>query len=245
MKKQETKDITYKIAWTVRNFSALKTNTLPYSQVFTVGDCNWRICLNKGNEDLALYLHVAHASSSSPGWSVYAYFTLTVANRYSRKQSIKGDLEYEFLANKLYWGFESLMALSKLQDPSNGYIVDDICMIEVEFVKIRPHQSCLSKKLKQVPANDPNEVDFKDPGRIDKASTISEEQKWKDMKNEESPKERQHLWEELEMSRLDLSWLEPYVKSALNIKEYLKRANVKARIDDFGDTKEQHIGKSG
>ncbi|KAI9080451.1 hypothetical protein K1719_035847 [Acacia pycnantha] len=47
--------------------------------------------------------------------------------------------------------------------------------------------------------------------------------KWKDM-NEEACEQLEALWEELEMSRLDLSWLEPHVKSALNMKGYMEKA---------------------
>ncbi|XP_028767110.1 uncharacterized protein LOC114724827 [Neltuma alba] len=42
--------------------------------------------------------------------------------------------------------------------------------------------------------------------------------------NEEACEQLQTLWDELEMSRLDLSWLEPHVKSALNMKQYLEKA---------------------
>ncbi|KAI9080479.1 hypothetical protein K1719_035937 [Acacia pycnantha] len=47
--------------------------------------------------------------------------------------------------------------------------------------------------------------------------------KLKDM-NEEACEELQQLWEELQMGRLDLSWLEPLVKSALSMKGYLEKA---------------------
>ncbi|KAI9082137.1 hypothetical protein K1719_035877 [Acacia pycnantha] len=50
-----------------------------------------------------------------------------------------------------------------------------------------------------------------------------ENKKLKDM-NKEACEQLQALWEELEMSRLDLSWLEPHVKSALNMKEYMEKA---------------------
>ncbi|XP_028804765.1 protein RESTRICTED TEV MOVEMENT 3-like [Neltuma alba] len=47
--------------------------------------------------------------------------------------------------------------------------------------------------------------------------------KWKDM-NEEACEKLRQVWEELEMSRLDLSWLEPLVKSAVNMKGYDEKA---------------------
>ncbi|KAI9080434.1 hypothetical protein K1719_037548 [Acacia pycnantha] len=134
------------------------------------------------------------------------------------------DLEYEFLANKLYWGFGSLMALTKLQDPSNAYIVDDICMIEVEFVKdLGRIDKALVPLLEKVCSWNHSLMDCKNKrsrkfmgwvfNSLGQVLPILKNTKWKDMKNEESREELQHLWEELEMSGLDLSWLDViYVK---------------------------------
>ncbi|XP_028767109.1 uncharacterized protein LOC114732306 [Neltuma alba] len=53
--------------------------------------------------------------------------------------------------------------------------------------------------------------------------------KWKDM-NEGAHEQLQTLWDELEMSILDLSWLEPHVKSALNMKQCLEKATKVKRL---------------
>lgn len=56
--------------------------------------------------------------------------------------------------------------------------------------------------------------------------------KVKDM-SEDDINNLQRLWEELEKSsEFDLSWLEPYVQSALGVKPYLERANKMKNLKD-------------
>ncbi|XP_028775546.1 MATH domain and coiled-coil domain-containing protein At3g58370-like [Neltuma alba] len=279
MQNQQPKDITYqKIAWTIRNFRTLKTNTRHYSEVFTIGDCNWKVCVYRGRQDgkfLAIYLYVADASSLPSGWSIDADLTLTVVNQVSREKSAKGDIKHKFCAHAVNRGYASFMPLRVLQDPSSGFISKDNCIVEVEFYVVKPDRieppshltyPSLSKESKQVPAKEPKAVedddvvDFKDLGRIEKPFVplleevlswhpslmdcknnrsrrftewafnglgrvlqFLKEKKWKDM-NDENCEQLQNLWEELEISRLDLSWLEPLVKSALKMKGYEEKA---------------------
>ncbi|XP_054808194.1 MATH domain and coiled-coil domain-containing protein At3g58370-like [Prosopis cineraria] len=278
MKSQQLKDITYqKIAWTIKNFKTLKINTRHYSEVFTIGDCNWKIAVYRGRQDgkfLAIYLHVADASSLSQGWSIHVDFTFTVVNQVSREKSAKGDIKHKFCAHAVNRGFTSFMPLRVLQDPSGGFISNDKCIIEVEFFIVRsegiepanhPTYPSLPKESNQVLANDSkvdddNEVDFKDIGRIEKPFVplleevcmwhpslldcrnnrshrftewafnalgrvlqFLKDKKWKDM-NDEGCEQLQRLWEELEMSRLDLGWLEPVIKSALKMRGYEEKA---------------------
>ncbi|KAK4261750.1 hypothetical protein QN277_004706 [Acacia crassicarpa] len=281
MKNQKPKDITYqKIAWTIRNFRTLKTNTRHNSDVFTIGDCNWKVVVYRGRKDgkfLAIYLHVADASSLPSGWSVYADFTLTVVNQFSREKSAKRDIKHKFSSanNAVNRGYASFMPLTVLEHESNGFIFNDKCIVEVEFYVVKPDGFDLShliypslpKESEQVPANEPKAdddhgdlVEFKDLGRIEKpfiplleevcswhpslmecknnrsrrftewafnslgrVLQFLRDNKWKDM-NDEACEQLQNLWEELEMSRLDLTWLEPRVKSALKMKGYEEKA---------------------
>ncbi|XP_028804764.1 MATH domain and coiled-coil domain-containing protein At3g58210-like [Neltuma alba] len=63
--------------------------------------------------------------------------------------------------------------------------------------------------------------------------------KWKDM-NENACEELQQLWGELAMSGLDLSWLEPLVKSSINMKGYadkvekIKKLKLELMISETG-----------
>ncbi|PRQ55938.1 putative ubiquitinyl hydrolase 1 [Rosa chinensis] len=79
-----------------------------------------------------MYLNVADASKLPSGWSRYAEFTLTVVNQFNSDKSITIDTQHQFSAKKSDWGFTSFMPLSELFDQNEGYIVDDICIVEAE-----------------------------------------------------------------------------------------------------------------
>ncbi|KAI9082170.1 hypothetical protein K1719_035910 [Acacia pycnantha] len=286
MKNQEVKDISCKkIAWTIRSFSKLKTNTPYYSWGFTIGDRAWKVALYRGSQDrkyLAIYLCVADASSLPQGWCIYADYTITVVHQLAREESItkgKGRTT-KFDGNNEAWGYAWVISLTTLEDPSSGYISKDECIVEVEIYSVRseginkptshPTYPSLFKEVKQAPAHlkgdDDGFVDFKDLGRIEKSFVPLLEQvcswhpslldckknkshkftewaftalgrvlqflknkKWKDM-NEEACEQLQHLWEELEISGLDLSWLESVIKSALNMRGYEEKAEKVKRL---------------
>ncbi|KAI9082174.1 hypothetical protein K1719_035914 [Acacia pycnantha] len=164
--------------------------------------------------------------------------------------------------------YNKFMPLSELEDANGGYVLKDMCIIEVELLSVafegieptsRPTYPSLSKQPSDAHSKDDDVVDFKDMGKIEKAlipmledvcsrhpSLVDsnkkrsrrfiewaftglgrvlhflETKKWKDM-NKEACEQLQVLWEELEMSRLDLSWLEPRIKSALNMKGCLEK----------------------
>ncbi|XP_028775462.1 MATH domain and coiled-coil domain-containing protein At1g31390-like [Neltuma alba] len=269
MKKQELKDITYKkVAWTIKNFSTLKTNQARHSEVFNIGGCAWKIAFYKGTKkndgkNLAIYLKAADVSSLHQGWSIHAIYRFTVVNQASTKKSVKRGSNSKFTANECDWGYPSFMELAKLQNPSNGYILNDTCIVELEFSEVISEGTEIKKAL--VPKND-DATEFKDLGQIEKAMVplleeaclchpslmdcknkrsrkftewvftslgrvlqFLENKKWKDM-NEEACEQLQQLWDELEISRLDLSWLEPQVKSALSMKGYLEKATKVKRL---------------
>ncbi|CAB4268509.1 unnamed protein product [Prunus armeniaca] len=45
----------------------------------------------------------------------------------------------------------------------------------------------------------------------------------------------QHLWEDVEIFRFDLAWLEPHVQSALRMKKFLERAGRLKRLREDVD----------
>ncbi|KAI3980340.1 hypothetical protein MKX01_003879, partial [Papaver californicum] len=40
---------------------------------------------------------------------------------------------FRFTKDESDWGFDEFIQLKELRDPSNGYIVNDACIVEVEF----------------------------------------------------------------------------------------------------------------
>ncbi|XP_028775409.1 MATH domain and coiled-coil domain-containing protein At3g58210-like [Neltuma alba] len=261
MTNQEPRDVTCKkVVWTINNFSTLRTNHQHHSEVFTMGRCAWKIALYRGRQDgkyLAIFLEVADLSALPHGWSISAAYTFTVVNQASIEKSERRAFYKKFCADSNSWGYPSFMDLATLQNPSNGYILNDICIVEVEFSEVSSEGTQIVGQIEKalVPKDD-DAIEFKDLGQIEKALVpLLEEaclwhpslmdykqrrsrkctewaftalgrvlqflknKKWKDM-NEKACEQLQQLWEELEMSKLDLSWLEPLVKSAINMKGY-------------------------
>ncbi|PKI42936.1 hypothetical protein CRG98_036734 [Punica granatum] len=69
--------------WRINNYSSL-TQKKYYSDVFTVGGCQWTILIfPKGVklDHFAIYLAVPDAATLPTGWSREAYFTLTMINQ--------------------------------------------------------------------------------------------------------------------------------------------------------------------
>ncbi|KAI9125035.1 hypothetical protein K1719_003651 [Acacia pycnantha] len=201
------------------------------------------------NMSLAIYLKAANASSLPQGCIIWAAFAITLTDQISRKNSRTygggADTPYDFYANGTNrWGYASFMPLHELQWP---YIQNDTCMIEVEFFSVTfegfeptSHPKDDFKDLGKIEESFIpllEEVCSWHPSLLDCIKNKShrftkwaltalgqvlqflKNKKWKDM-NEEACQQLQYLWEELEMIRLDLSWLEPLVKSALNMKGY-------------------------
>ncbi|XP_039058437.1 ubiquitin carboxyl-terminal hydrolase 12-like isoform X2 [Hibiscus syriacus] len=147
---QEEEPPSMKFTWTIDNFSRLNTKK-HYLDIFVVGGYKWRILIfPKGNnvDHLSMYLDVADSSSLPYGWSRYAQFSLAVVNQINHKYSIRKDTQHQFNARESDWGFTSFMPLSDLYDPSRGYLVNDIVVIEAEVAvrKILDYWSYDSKK---------------------------------------------------------------------------------------------------
>ncbi|KAK1409859.1 hypothetical protein QVD17_36388 [Tagetes erecta] len=123
-----------RFTWTVENFSR-QTNKKLYSDVFVVGEYKWRVLIYpRGNnvDRLSMYLDVADSSSLPYGWSRNLQLSLAVVNQIRNKFTIKKEIQHQFHAMESDLGFTSFMALSKLTDPSRGYLINDTCIIEAD-----------------------------------------------------------------------------------------------------------------
>ncbi|XP_044508657.1 ubiquitin C-terminal hydrolase 12-like [Mangifera indica] len=139
-----------KFTWTIENFTRLNTKK-HYSDVFIVGGYKWRILIfPKGNnvDHLSMYLDVADSSTLPYGWIRYAQFSLAVVNQAHSKYSIRKEAQHQFNARESDWGFTSFMPLGDLCDPSRGYLVNDMVVVEAEVVvrRVLDYWSYDSKK---------------------------------------------------------------------------------------------------
>ncbi|KAM7497067.1 hypothetical protein LguiA_021481 [Lonicera macranthoides] len=86
---------------------------------------------NKGDEDyLSMYLEIADTHTLTQDFEVYVSYNLFVYDHlkdmYYAIQDADGKIR-RFHSTKAEWGFDRVLRLQTLTDPSNGYILDDFC----------------------------------------------------------------------------------------------------------------------
>ncbi|KAJ4829179.1 hypothetical protein Tsubulata_007043, partial [Turnera subulata] len=113
---------------------------------FEMGGYNWKLVLypngvekggdGTGSDHVSLFLAVAKPEEVSVGWEVNAYVNFFVfdqiRDRFLLIQDGNGTL-WRFHRMKTEWGFTDFLSHNVLNDPSNGYIVDNRCVFGVEI----------------------------------------------------------------------------------------------------------------
>ncbi|XP_026443442.1 ubiquitin carboxyl-terminal hydrolase 12-like [Papaver somniferum] len=123
-----------KFNWRIENFSKLNAPGGTLSDVFSVGDFEWKAHIYpKGNrrvyDQLSLFLCPIDLTES-----VDTKYSFTVTSQTDPKNKVKKELTKEFHVEcSKGWGWKKFMLLSELHDPDNGYLVDDTCVITVEI----------------------------------------------------------------------------------------------------------------
>ncbi|KAK4797501.1 hypothetical protein SAY86_029827 [Trapa natans] len=107
-----------KYAWRINNLSNTRASGL-YSQVFTVGGCNWKILLKrKCNDDyiyMPIFLEVGDAASLPDEWCRDTLFTFTLLHPCNGLCSSKKlSTRRTFRAGEISWGFGDLVPLIEL-----------------------------------------------------------------------------------------------------------------------------------
>ncbi|XP_077210784.1 17.1 kDa class II heat shock protein-like isoform X2 [Tasmannia lanceolata] len=123
-----------KVLCTIKNFS--KLNSGHSSDISIVSDCKWKVQIYpKGNnapDQLSLYLVVADKERLPNGWSRDLKYSLSVIDQLNNMSTVK-SFKHKFDAKVWYGGLSDFMTLAELHDPVRGYIVNDTCVVEVEF----------------------------------------------------------------------------------------------------------------
>ncbi|XP_040992263.1 uncharacterized protein LOC121239172 isoform X3 [Juglans microcarpa x Juglans regia] len=148
----------------IKNFSVLFDAEVKKceSGLFEVGGYNWRLVLQTNGKKnskshISLYLAIENQNTLSLGWEVNVKFRFFVfdqiRNKYLCIQDADG-IARRFHNLKTEWGFNQLLSHDTLNDPSNGYIVDDSCILgaEVLVMKRTGRGVCLSM-IKQPQTN--------------------------------------------------------------------------------------------
>ncbi|GAB2215149.1 hypothetical protein Drorol1_Dr00019525 [Drosera rotundifolia] len=118
------------------------------SSEFSAGGCKWVLKIHweelkddKDNGYISLYLKLI--DKLQPGEIVTAMFRFYVQNRIQGNYTVEQDvIGRQFSIDKSEWGISRLLTVSEVLDTSNGYILDDCCVVGVEvFPAKREHKT--------------------------------------------------------------------------------------------------------
>ncbi|KAK2418614.1 MATH domain and coiled-coil domain-containing protein [Trifolium repens] len=145
MKQEESVKKFEKFTWKVENFSKYDPDTDVYSEPFLIGGYPWMIIFHQsGHGDLSISLSAVLTSNMSKGWSRLLKVKLFVLNQIDGSRLIIEGDELEFNEIDGLWGSENFVPFYDLDDPQNGFLVNDTCIIGAEICL------CKSKNEKQV-----------------------------------------------------------------------------------------------
>ncbi|XP_043704401.1 protein RESTRICTED TEV MOVEMENT 3-like [Telopea speciosissima] len=127
--------------WKIQKFSEL-VNECHSSQVFTAGSHNWKVNLwPKGNAEgkgksLSLFLELNDSTTTLlPGQGVYVEYQLRLMDQLNGKH-MEYKLQHWFNESSKNWGMIRFLCLNSLRDPSKGYLVKDVCIIEAHLLLV-------------------------------------------------------------------------------------------------------------
>ncbi|KAL1353504.1 hypothetical protein AAHE18_06G243500 [Arachis hypogaea] len=236
--------------WKIQNFSKQNTKNLQ-SKAFRIGHHKWRIRLYPLRRDVnhfSLYLMVAD-SLPAYGWSRTTYFKLVVTNQVDANKSIVKETQQKFNGGNRSWG-STFLTLSDFYDPNQGSSrtededecsdltlkdiinLDSLGKEEASFFPLVEDACMWHPDLIQSQRNRSERFKIWAFTSLGQVLHFLKTSKVKDM-DEDGCNYLKGLWEELvRSSGFNLTWLEPYVQSALGMKSHLERA---AGMDDLRD----------
>ncbi|QHO25680.1 hypothetical protein HN51_048988 [Arachis hypogaea] len=175
----------------------------------------------------------------------------------TRTKTTSDDICIDFLKSHVRMGCSSFITFDKFLDSKNGFLVNDSCVIVAE-ASVNNNASLGSRlidlngggKIGKVHLELLDKACSKHPSLIESLIKSSQRfieggftalgrvlhflktKKMKDMMNDDAArKELQDLWDEVERVGFDdLTWLEPHVRSALSMKDYIQREEVVTKL---------------
>ncbi|KAL3824141.1 hypothetical protein ACJIZ3_020170 [Penstemon smallii] len=128
-------------SWRISQFSQLEVKWV--SEEFLVGDHTKMEVYPRGNgaeEDRSISIFLSLVDSSlTPFHKVKANYTVKIKHQYNGEDCIESDTDW-FTSLGASLGFPEFMSISDMNDPGNGYLFEDCCILEVEmFVQAVSH----------------------------------------------------------------------------------------------------------
>ncbi|KAK7244719.1 hypothetical protein RIF29_39545 [Crotalaria pallida] len=124
-----------KFTWKIEAFSKVVSTKRLSSKAFKIGGYRWKIVLYPMRTDAEHFsLHVKIADSMPAyGWKIFIYFRVALINQVDSKNTIVKETQQKFNGGNKSWDSQSFIPLNEFRDPSQGYLVNDTCIIEVQI----------------------------------------------------------------------------------------------------------------
>ncbi|KAH9753429.1 TRAF-like family protein [Citrus sinensis] len=126
----------YKHVWKIENFSKLEAK-LYESEVFVAGNQKWKIKLYpKGQgvgrgSHISVYLALADLSTITRDSKIYVHFTLRIRDQVLSKHNEKKASTWLSTSSE-DWGWSTFVELSYFNKAENGFLMNDVCIVEAE-----------------------------------------------------------------------------------------------------------------
>ncbi|KAM7502426.1 hypothetical protein LguiB_001330 [Lonicera macranthoides] len=125
--------------WEIEKFSTFKDKEYYNSKKFLAGGYSWYLsmypsgCLGGKNQNLSLFL-TADWVKQNPRLRLYAEFKLRMKNQLNNTYYDAG--QYRFCASSIACGSHTFVSLVDLKKVSNGFLVNDTIIFEVEITAL-------------------------------------------------------------------------------------------------------------
>ncbi|XP_074569056.1 uncharacterized protein LOC141825576 [Curcuma longa] len=141
------KDLTPRIyTWVFKDVS--KSNVVLKSEAFAAGGYNWRISLYPNlaiyKDFLGVFLVMDDAGSLASKTSVYVEYSLCLLDLDNAKHR-KLTAKTLFSSGSFTWGYPKFLSWKEVQDPSRGFLRNDICIVEATVVVLGVNTTALTR----------------------------------------------------------------------------------------------------
>ncbi|KAL0485464.1 ubiquitin carboxyl-terminal hydrolase [Acrasis kona] len=131
---------TAKARWKLDQLSKTRIS----SNIFEIGGYQWSIlCFPRGNNVSQLSIYLACEGETSPSWSRFARFQLSIINQKDITKTVSQEAEKRFNQNETDWGFREFHAHSVLLDEENGFLSPIDASLTIECVIHVVHEAHL------------------------------------------------------------------------------------------------------
>ncbi|KAF2072827.1 hypothetical protein CYY_005870 [Polysphondylium violaceum] len=134
IKKVVTESKSTKFTCKITNFSQ-KTSQF-YTENYTLWNLTWRLYIfpkgNNSDKDMSIYLDLSEIKQNNVP-SIKTSFTVEIMNQKNPEKKVRKTADHTFDSRSGDWGFEKFIEIATLNDPEQGFIVNDTLIINVEI----------------------------------------------------------------------------------------------------------------